>query len=214
MLGTLAVDAQVTTYVSNLGNVSSNIATVTIGQSLASKFTTGINPAGYTLGSIQVLLNPSSGNPSGLSFSIYTDAGGVPGSSLCALSGNAYPTPSELTPARLPASLCLPRLIIGWWLRPAILNTGLIIAGLPARTMMPRLMVGASAKPPERGSNAGQTLAWVKSNYAMFPNGTLPPWGCSSQTDSSRSGTLSVLLSVSGIMFPYGNINYSSENDG
>src|SRR5258705_1367541 len=66
------VQAQGTTYISNLGQASGGSVVVGSDSWRAESFLTGTNPGGYTLDSIQLLTTLASGNPSGFSISVYS----------------------------------------------------------------------------------------------------------------------------------------------
>ena len=79
--------AQGSLYLSNLGESSAGSEAVGSDQWFADSFRTGTAPGGYALNSIQLLMNPASGNPAGFSVAIYNINGVVPGTSLGSLSG-------------------------------------------------------------------------------------------------------------------------------
>jgi hypothetical protein len=89
------VQAQETTYLSNLGQSFTNSNPVASDSWLAAGFLTGTNTSGYTLNSIQLGMTDATGNPSGFTAMIY-GAGGIgglfPQSSLGTLSGSANPS--------------------------------------------------------------------------------------------------------------------------
>jgi len=64
--------AQGSLYVSNLGQTSSGSASIGSDSWLAQMFETGTNPEGYILNSVQLLMDASSGSPSGFAISIYS----------------------------------------------------------------------------------------------------------------------------------------------
>ena len=83
------VQAQGTLYLSNLGQTT--VGSMDIGSDawIAQYFTTGTNPNGYIVNSIQLSMSSASGNPSGFTVSIYSSPGnGAPGTSLGSLSGS------------------------------------------------------------------------------------------------------------------------------
>jgi hypothetical protein len=81
--------AQGTLYASNLGQTPTGSAVIGSDRWIAQNFTTGIDPNGYNLDSIQLLMDGTSGSPSGFSVSIFSSLGnGSPGSSLGNLSGS------------------------------------------------------------------------------------------------------------------------------
>jgi hypothetical protein len=87
-LCTLAkLGAQGTTYISNLSLDPVGNGTVADDAWLAQSFTTGNNPQGYTLNTVQAALSPASGSPIGFSVSLYSGKGAYPGSSLGVLNG-------------------------------------------------------------------------------------------------------------------------------
>ena len=78
--------AQGTLYVSNLGQTPTGTTAIGSDAWIAQIFATGTNPGGYTLNSIQLLMDAASGNPTGFSVSIYSslspidNLGGLSGS--------------------------------------------------------------------------------------------------------------------------------------
>jgi hypothetical protein len=100
------LQAQGTTYLSNLDQSSSGTLAVGSDSWLAAMFQTGTNIGGYVLNSIQLAMNDASGNPTGFTAMIYAPSyppGGVlPGSSLGTLTGSLNPVTSGIytyTPA-------------------------------------------------------------------------------------------------------------------
>jgi hypothetical protein len=83
----LCVQAQGTLYLSNLGESSAGSEAVGSDQWFAFSFRTGTASGGYALNSIQLLMNPASGNPSGFTVAIYNINGVLPGTSVGSLSG-------------------------------------------------------------------------------------------------------------------------------
>jgi hypothetical protein len=82
--------AQGTTYISNLGQASSGSRVLGSDAWITQSFGTGTNSGGYSLNSVQVLMDATSGSPTGFSISVYShDANDsrFPGSSLGSLSG-------------------------------------------------------------------------------------------------------------------------------
>jgi hypothetical protein len=85
--------AQGTLYLSNLGQTPIGSSATGSNAWLAGYFLTGSEPNGYSLDSVQLLLAPTSGNPSGFAVSIYNPstspfpASLFPGNSLGTLSG-------------------------------------------------------------------------------------------------------------------------------
>ena len=95
LLSPQIVEAQGTTYLSNLGSPSGgNIA---VGSDLwqAAPFHSGNNAGGYSLNFVQLAMTDASGNPSGFTVMLYTSVlslDGHPGISLGSLSGSANPS--------------------------------------------------------------------------------------------------------------------------
>jgi hypothetical protein len=82
--------AQGTTYLSNLGQPSAGTAFLGSDSWIAQNFGTGTNPGGYILDSVELLMAPAAGNPSGFSLALYSprsDDGRFPGESLGNLTG-------------------------------------------------------------------------------------------------------------------------------
>jgi hypothetical protein len=69
------VQAQGMLEVSNLGQTPTGSAAVDNGSWIAQTFITGNNPVGYTLNSIQLLMDAASGSPGGFNVSIYSKTG-------------------------------------------------------------------------------------------------------------------------------------------
>ncbi len=89
--------AQGTLYVSNLGQTSTGSASIASDSWIAQTFITGPNSEGYILNSVQLLMDATSGTPSGFTVSLYSKTGDphslqIPGdspqSSLGSLSGS------------------------------------------------------------------------------------------------------------------------------
>ncbi|MGA3213100.1 MAG: choice-of-anchor R domain-containing protein, partial [Terriglobales bacterium] len=98
------LQAQGTTYLSNLDQSSAGSLAVGSDSWLAGIFTTGLNPGGYVLNSIQLAMTDASGSPGGFMVMLYAPAiGGIlPGSSLGTLNGSLNPVTSGIytyTPA-------------------------------------------------------------------------------------------------------------------
>ena len=89
--------AQGTLSVSNLGQTPVGKAAIGNNSWIAQEFFTGTNSGGYTLNSIQLLMDASSGSPSGFAVSIYSGLfTGPPESSLGNLVGSLNPTAGGL----------------------------------------------------------------------------------------------------------------------
>jgi hypothetical protein len=100
------VQAQGTTYLSNLGQPSDGSNAVGSDSWLAALFFTGTNSSGYMLDSLQLAITDASGNPSGFTVMLYSafigGGGTFPGSSLGTLDGSLNPTTAGIytfTPA-------------------------------------------------------------------------------------------------------------------
>ncbi len=66
--------AQGMLYVSNLGQTPTGSASIGSDAWIAQEFFTGNDSSGYTLNSIQLLMNAASGNPSGFTVSLYSSS--------------------------------------------------------------------------------------------------------------------------------------------
>jgi hypothetical protein len=77
--------AQETGYVSNLGQTSADSEAVGNDSWLAQTFYTGINPEGYILNSVELLMDASSGSPGGFGVSVYSSLN--PNNNLGSLNG-------------------------------------------------------------------------------------------------------------------------------
>jgi hypothetical protein len=82
------VQAQGTLYVSNLGQTPTGSAAIGSDSWIAQSIITGTDSSGYTLNSIQLLMDAASGSPSGFNVSIYSSAGGTPQNNLGNLVGS------------------------------------------------------------------------------------------------------------------------------
>jgi hypothetical protein len=98
------IQAQGTTYLSNLGQ--SSVGSVGVGSDswMAGIFQTGTNASGYVLNSIQLAMTDAVGSPGGFMVMLYAPALGsfTPGSSLGTLNGSLTPVTSGIytyTPA-------------------------------------------------------------------------------------------------------------------
>jgi hypothetical protein len=93
LLAQQILQAQGTTYVSNLDQSSAGSHSAGSDSWLAACFSAGTNASGYVLNSIQLAMTDASGNPSGFIVMVYaTELGGfAPGSSLVTLNGSLNP---------------------------------------------------------------------------------------------------------------------------
>lgn len=80
--------SQSTLCLSNLGETPGGSVAARHDQWLAGAFSTGNAPGGYGLNSIQLLMNPASGNPSGFTVALYHINGALPGASIVGLTGD------------------------------------------------------------------------------------------------------------------------------
>jgi hypothetical protein len=71
----LVAPAQGILYVSNLGQTPTGSALIGSNAWIAQIFITGADANGYTLNSVQLLLNSASGNPTGFDVSVYSKSG-------------------------------------------------------------------------------------------------------------------------------------------
>lgn len=95
LLAPQIVQAQETTYLSNLGQPSTGSEAVGSDSWLGEVFITGANTSGYTLNSVQLAMTGASGNPSGFTVMIYKLFMGTPflfGTNLGTLGGSANPS--------------------------------------------------------------------------------------------------------------------------
>jgi hypothetical protein len=94
LLSPQIVQAQGTTYMSNLGQASAGSLAVGSDSWLATLFEAGTNSSGYTLNSIQLAMAGASGNPNGFTVMLYNEqgiSGEHPGSNLGTLNGSLNP---------------------------------------------------------------------------------------------------------------------------
>jgi len=104
------VQAQGTTYLSNLGQASVGSMAVGSDSWLALPFIAGNNVDGYVLNSVQLALTDASGNPSSFTVMLYAPsnpAAGLPGSSLGTFSGSFDPVIGGTYTYTAPSSLML-----------------------------------------------------------------------------------------------------------
>ena len=93
------IQAQGTTYLSNLGHTSTGSMAVGSDSWLAADLRTGFNSSGYLLDSVDLAMGNATGNPNGLAVMIYSAITGVavfPGSSLGTLNGSENPTTTDV----------------------------------------------------------------------------------------------------------------------
>ena len=91
---TQIIQGQGTTYISNLGYISTGSSSVGSDVWFAADFFTGTNAGGYALNSVQLATTDASGNPSGFTVMLYSSISGFatfPGSNLGTLNGSLNP---------------------------------------------------------------------------------------------------------------------------
>lgn len=93
----LQVLAQGTLFVSTLDEPPTGDAAVASDSWIAQQFRVGSNPQGYTIESVQLLMRTPSGGPEGFSVAVYNAYGGIPGSNLGNLTGEAPSTSGVFT---------------------------------------------------------------------------------------------------------------------
>jgi len=123
---TPTVEAQSTLFVSNIG--STNLVFVGLGANywMAQPFITGTNPSVYVLNSIQLTMlvtGPSSGT--NLQVSLFSNNGGMPGTSMGMLSGS---DPTTSGPVTYTASGIILAPMTPYWL---LISSGLTQFGFP-----------------------------------------------------------------------------------
>src|ERR1017187_2208576 len=93
MLSPQIIQAQGTTYLSNLEQSSTGSQPVGSDSWLAVAFVPGTNAGGYVINSIQLTMSNASGNPSGFQVMLYRagGGGGEPGALLGTLNGSLNP---------------------------------------------------------------------------------------------------------------------------
>ncbi|HVU26590.1 MAG TPA: choice-of-anchor R domain-containing protein [Verrucomicrobiae bacterium] len=89
LLCPIFMQAQGTLYLSNSGVTPMGSAEIGSDSWIGQSFYTGTNPDGYTLDSIQLLMNSAIGNPDNVTVSIYswTSGTGAPGTEIASLTG-------------------------------------------------------------------------------------------------------------------------------
>src|ERR1035441_8828957 len=106
------LQAQGTTYLSNLDQ--SSVGSLPVGSNswVAAGIYTGTNPGGYVLNSIQLAMTDASGNPSGFMAMLYNPLHGGPpsgpGTSLVTLNGSLNPVTAGTYTYAAPSNLTLP----------------------------------------------------------------------------------------------------------
>jgi hypothetical protein len=91
--------SQGTVYLTSLGQPSIGSAAVASDSWQAEVFSTGKNPGGYVLDSVQLAMTPASGAPDDFTVMLYTAGGNIaaaPGNSIGALSGSGDPSTGGL----------------------------------------------------------------------------------------------------------------------
>jgi len=100
-----------TRYLSSLSQTYTGVEAVGSDSWLAERFSTGSNPGGYTLDSIQLGMGDASGNPAGFAVMVYTNSGSAqgvfPGGSLGSLAGVASPSTAGVYSYTPPGNLTL-----------------------------------------------------------------------------------------------------------
>src|ERR1035438_4209949 len=112
LVATKIVEAQGTTYLSNLGDSSTGSSSIGSDSWLAADVSTGNNIGGYTFNSIQLALTDASDNPSGFTVMVYGQDNSVhgsilPGSSLGTLTGSLSPVTGGIYTYTTASSLTL-----------------------------------------------------------------------------------------------------------
>jgi hypothetical protein len=104
------IQAQGTTYLSNLEQPSAGSFAAGSNSWLAATFGTGTNAGGYVINSIQLAMSNASGNPSGFQVRVYAAAGGggYPGTLLGTLNGSLDPVTAGIYTYTPTATLTLP----------------------------------------------------------------------------------------------------------
>ena len=112
MLSPQSVEAQGTTYLSNLNQSSAGSLAVGSDLWLGALFNTGNNAGGYMLNSVQLAMTDASGNASGFTVMLYDRNINIiqstaPGSSLGSLSGSTSPATAGIYTYTAPSNLIL-----------------------------------------------------------------------------------------------------------
>jgi hypothetical protein len=110
LLAPQIIQAQGTTYLSNLEQSSAGSFAAGSDSWLAVTFETGTNAGGYVINSIQLAMSNASGNPSGFQVMVYAGAGGggTPGTLLGTLNGSLDPVTAGIYTYTPAATLTLP----------------------------------------------------------------------------------------------------------
>jgi hypothetical protein len=107
LLAPQILQAQGTTYLSNLEQSSAGSFAAGSDSWLAATFETGTNAGGYVINSIQLAMSNASGNPSGFQVMLYR-GGGTPGTLLGTLNGSLDPVTAGIYTYTPAATLTLP----------------------------------------------------------------------------------------------------------
>ena len=133
--------AQGTAYLSNLGQPSAGTEPVGTDSWIAQQFGTGNNPGGYLLDSVQLLMTPATGSPSGFTVELYSHRAGslLPGDRLGLLTG---PDPAAGGTFSYSGSglVLLPTTAYFWWSPPPRPFPTVRIFGVTAALRVPILM--------------------------------------------------------------------------
>src|ERR1035441_10551623 len=110
LLAPQIIQAQGTTYLSNLEQSSAGSFAAGSNSWLAATFVTGTNAGGYVINSIQLAMSNASGNPSGFQVMVYAGAGGggTPGTLLGTLNGSLDPVTAGIYTYTPAATITLP----------------------------------------------------------------------------------------------------------
>jgi hypothetical protein len=99
LLAPQTAQSQGTVYLTSLGQPSVGSAAVASDSWQAEVFSTGKNPGGYVLDSVQLAMTPASGAPDDFAVMLYTATGvggAIPGNCLGTLSGSSDPSTGGL----------------------------------------------------------------------------------------------------------------------
>jgi hypothetical protein len=156
------IQAQGTTYLSNLEQSSVGSFAAGSNSWLAVTFGTGTNPGGYVINSIQLAMSNASGNPSGLQVMIYAGAGGggTPGTLLGTLNGSLDPVTAGIYTYTPAATITLP--IHGPY--DIVLTAGTAVGNGAYEWSY----AGMNSYNPSGGWSSAVAGVWTSSNGSLF----------------------------------------------
>jgi hypothetical protein len=193
LLAPQILQAQGTTYLSNLEQSSAGSFAAGSDSWLAVTFETGTNAGGYVINSIQLAMSNASGNPSGFQVMLYrgVGGGGTPGTLLGTLNGSLDPVTAGIYTYTPAATITLP--ISGPY--DIVLTAGTAVGNGAYEWSA----AGMNSYNPSGGWSSLGAVAgvWTSSNGALFPwihNGSAFPQFAINATAVPEPSTLGLLV--------------------